>query len=326
VLRKITVKDIRPNPFQHRRTRSDETIQSLADEIAKMGLWAGALRGRENNGHVELCFGHRRLDAIKKLGWKEVDVDVVKLTDEDMALQALVENLQREGLNDADKGEGIAAWIRLKTGLVEIPKAPVGGNMRPEKLPKNLRITLQAKKEIASILGIDATRVNELIDIAVELTEEEKQPIREGKLAGGAVLYAKRLGKEHDESAMVDAAVKHKVGKNALGGIDRELRKVTNKTIKKKVLKAFSEGKVKSGDDVAAKAAHFSGQQHAKEWQKKVPDLKDVMRVWTERAHEWCGQLEEVLPYMDYIDQEPMLAKLWKEAVLALIAQLEKFK
>src|SRR5262245_13243759 len=98
MLRKIKVKDIRPNPFQHRKTTDAQAIQSLAREIDKVGLWAGALRGRESDGHVQLCFGHRRLAAVKELGWKEVDVDVVELSDEDMALQALVENLQREGL------------------------------------------------------------------------------------------------------------------------------------------------------------------------------------------------------------------------------------
>src|SRR5215471_13210594 len=102
MIRTVKIKDIRPNPFQSRKAMDADATKSLAEEIARIGLWTGALRGRQHDGHVELCFGHRRLEAVKLLGWKEVDVDLVRLTDEEMALQALIENLQREGLTDAD--------------------------------------------------------------------------------------------------------------------------------------------------------------------------------------------------------------------------------
>ena len=46
--------------------------------------------------------------------WKNPFVDVVKLSDEDMALQSLIENLQREGLNDADRGDGIKNYVILR--------------------------------------------------------------------------------------------------------------------------------------------------------------------------------------------------------------------
>jgi len=74
MIRKV-IKVIRPNPFQPRKTQDSDAIKSLAEEIDQVGLWAGALRGREMNGHIKLCFGHRRLEAVKRLGWKEVDVD-----------------------------------------------------------------------------------------------------------------------------------------------------------------------------------------------------------------------------------------------------------
>jgi ParB family chromosome partitioning protein len=118
MIREVKVSDIKPNPFQARKTQDQDAIRSLANEIKTVGLWPGALRGRQKNGHIELCFGHRRLEAVKLLGWKKVEV--VELSDEELALQSLIENLQREGLNDADRGDGIAAYIRLKTGASDL--------------------------------------------------------------------------------------------------------------------------------------------------------------------------------------------------------------
>src|SRR5713226_5680034 len=100
MIARVRVKDIRPNPFQVRKTYDRQTIKALAQEIESVGLWAGALRGRRSEGTVQLCFGHRRFEAVKELSWKEVDVDIVELSDDEMATQSLVENLQREGLND----------------------------------------------------------------------------------------------------------------------------------------------------------------------------------------------------------------------------------
>jgi ParB-like chromosome segregation protein Spo0J len=67
MLRKVKINQIRANPFQPRKSYDREAIKSLAAEINRVGLWAGSLRGWERDSHVELCFGHRRLEAVKTL-------------------------------------------------------------------------------------------------------------------------------------------------------------------------------------------------------------------------------------------------------------------
>jgi hypothetical protein len=54
------------------------------------------------------------------------------------------------------------------------------------------------------------------------------------------------------------------------------------------------------------------------------PDLIDVMRSWTQRAIEWAGELEQVVPYANYIDREPQAARRWRAAVNNLVEKLEK--
>ena len=61
----VPIKDILPNPYQARKKMDREAIRNLAEEIKASGLWPGSLRGRMRGSEVELCYGHRRLAAIK---------------------------------------------------------------------------------------------------------------------------------------------------------------------------------------------------------------------------------------------------------------------
>jgi ParB-like chromosome segregation protein Spo0J len=55
------------------------------------------------------------LPLIRRLlGYKQLDVEIVALDDTQMATQALVENLQREGLADIEKANGIKRLMGLK--------------------------------------------------------------------------------------------------------------------------------------------------------------------------------------------------------------------
>jgi hypothetical protein len=66
MIRKVRIKDIVPNPHRHRETHDPKAIKSLAESIGKVGFWGG-LRGRDQDGHVELCFGHRRYHVVMQL-------------------------------------------------------------------------------------------------------------------------------------------------------------------------------------------------------------------------------------------------------------------
>src|SRR5262245_15879272 len=118
----VSIKDIVPSPYQLRQQMNPQTISELAAEIKNVGLWSGALRGRRlEDGKIQLCFGHRRLEAIKSLKWKTVDVEILSLTDIQMIQQGLVENLQRDGLTDFERAKGIL----LLQQMIE-PNSPPG--------------------------------------------------------------------------------------------------------------------------------------------------------------------------------------------------------
>lgn len=301
MLKKVKIKDIKPNPFQHRKEYNQESIKSLAEEIDKVGLWAGALRGRENNGHVELCFGHRRFEAIKLLKKKEVEVDVVDLSDEEMSLQALVENLQREGLNDADKGDGFATYIKLR--------------MSSQKEP--IRIG-NIKDDLSRHTGLSVDRIEMLLQIA-NFTEDTKDVIRSGKIAGTTATEAFRIGGE----PAVKMAAQKEMHRQTIKEIGQKIREIEKPEIREKIKEDFKAGRIDNADEVVKKARQVEAKRQKKE--ELPPDLIVVISTWTNNMKFWTGQLDEVLPYIDYIDTAPKVAEKFRQATKELIARLEKF-
>jgi hypothetical protein len=81
--------------------------------------------------------------------------------------------------------------------------------------------------------------------------------------------------------------------------------------IKRKLKVEFGKGNINTADELTTKARQMKAQSHRKP--QIPPDLIDVMRAWTERARRWTGQVNEVKPYMDYFDTEPVVAQCWRE-------------
>src|SRR4051812_20415223 len=103
----IPLNDIVDNPFQPRTSFDPAALQSLAKEMEAEGFWRGSLQGRRKDGKVELVFGHRRLRALRLLNTPSVSVEILSLTDAQMALRSLEENMQREGLTDLEKADAV---------------------------------------------------------------------------------------------------------------------------------------------------------------------------------------------------------------------------
>jgi ParB family chromosome partitioning protein len=94
----ISVNEIRPNPYQPRKTFTDETINELAASIKQVGI-IQPLIVRKLGAVFELVAGERRLRAAKTAGLVTVPVVVKQYTDQEVAQATLIENLQREDLN-----------------------------------------------------------------------------------------------------------------------------------------------------------------------------------------------------------------------------------
>lgn len=107
----LPVEQIIPNPFQPRKTFSDEALAELAASIKEFGV-IQPLLVREFDGKYELIAGERRLRASKLAQKAMVPVIIKKLTDKEMAELAMIENLQREDLHYLEEAEGFYQLIQ----------------------------------------------------------------------------------------------------------------------------------------------------------------------------------------------------------------------
>jgi len=113
----VAADKLRPNPYQPRAVLDEAYIRELADSIGDPNiglLQKPQVRPGKVKGEFELAFGHLRLAAIRLLiqegKWEgEVPVESRDLTDADMAIIALTENVKRKNLIPIDE---YRAWKR----------------------------------------------------------------------------------------------------------------------------------------------------------------------------------------------------------------------
>ena len=111
-LYRVNISDIQPNPYQPRRTFSQASVAELAASIRQYGLISPISVRRNARGQFELIAGERRLRALELLGERTTDVILMSAYDEDCALMALIENIQRENLNCFEEAEAYRAAMR----------------------------------------------------------------------------------------------------------------------------------------------------------------------------------------------------------------------
>jgi ParB family chromosome partitioning protein len=97
-VREVELKRVRPNPFQPRREFDSTALAELQASIRENGLLQPLVVRVAADG-FELVAGERRLRALSGLKHDTAPAIVRELSDEQMLLLALVENLQREELN-----------------------------------------------------------------------------------------------------------------------------------------------------------------------------------------------------------------------------------
>lgn len=94
----LEIDKIKKNPNQPRSIFNEDGIKELSDSIKNLGvLQPISVRAVEN--HYELIAGERRLLASKKVGFSKIPSIIVEVDENNSAILALVENIQREDLD-----------------------------------------------------------------------------------------------------------------------------------------------------------------------------------------------------------------------------------
>ena len=309
--KQIPLDEIVDNPFQPRKEFDRETLRSLADEMKAEGFWSGSLQGRRTkNGKVELVFGHRRLRALKMLHTETVPIEIVDLTDAQMALRSLEENLQREGLTDLEKADAVKRAVEIAE----------------EELREAGKSESHARQQVANRLGLSLQWVSALCKISSSMLEENRKPIQANYMTAQTALEAKEWGGNEYVRTLA------RQGKEAV--TTGEVPKPTHMTVKamRKVVKeapeavqeklkaAIIEGEVTTPVEAEQKGRRLAAER-AKRNKLPPPDLTDVLVGWTHRLKDWTKQVKEIAPYLEYIEEVPAgVAKPFQAALREFVA------
>lgn len=119
---------IKPNPFQPREDFDTESIEELAQSIKEKGIIQPLLVRRKGD-YYELIAGERRLRAANLLNLKELPIIIKDVEDRDSLELALIENIQRQGLNPIEEARAYQ-YLVDKFGVTQEKISEVMGKAR----------------------------------------------------------------------------------------------------------------------------------------------------------------------------------------------------
>lgn len=207
----LSIDSIRPNPYQPRRKFGKGALEELCESIQQYGVIQPINVRKISGNNYELVAGERRLRAATMAGLKEIPAIIVSINDNDSAVMALIENLQREDLSYLDEAEGYnnlindhgftqeelaqkvgksQSTIANKIRLLKLPlmvKKMLSDNNLTERHARALlrlhdeQLQLKVLKHVCE-KGLNVKKTEELIERAIErILRREKEKTSERK-------------------------------------------------------------------------------------------------------------------------------------------------
>ncbi|MBF0710785.1 MULTISPECIES: ParB/RepB/Spo0J family partition protein [unclassified Gemella] len=239
----ISLDKIQKNPYQPRTIFDQDKIDELAESIEKNGLLQPIILKKTLSGYYIIA-GERRYRASQKLGLEKISAIVKDISDEDMMVFAILENLQREDLSVLEEASSYQQLIE-NLGLKQEELAKRLGKSRPyvANTLRLLNLPLEVKEMLASgkisaghakvLLSIKDK--NELLLVANKLVKE-KMSVRalEEYLAKEAKPKVKKVIKKDEYIAAEEERLKKRLGtsinikqaKNNSGKIEIEFKDI----------------------------------------------------------------------------------------------------
>ena len=168
----IALDEIKKNPYQPRTYFNEEKLNELKESIEKNGLLQPIIVKKAVKGYYIIA-GERRYRAFELLGRKEIPAIIKEMTDEEMMVFAVLENLQREDLSALEESESYKNLMD-KMSLTQEELAKKLGKSRPY-IANSLRL-LKLPAEIKNKLEqgvISAAHARTLLSLKTKKAMEE---------------------------------------------------------------------------------------------------------------------------------------------------------
>jgi ParB family chromosome partitioning protein len=150
---KVAIDKIFHSPLQPRGKINEEDLRDLIASVKQNGVLQPVLLRKTEDNRYELVYGHRRFEAAKKAGLKEIPAVFRHLSDSEVLEIAIIENIQREDLNPLEEAN---AYYRLNVEFnltqeeiaekVGKARATITNKMRLLSLPEEVKEALASNK------------------------------------------------------------------------------------------------------------------------------------------------------------------------------------
>lgn len=189
----IPVNEVRPNPYQPRKTFNEDALNELAESIKNYGVFQPIIVKKGIKGY-DLIAGERRLRASRIAGMEKIPAIVKEFTDEEMREISLLENIQRENLTSIE-----LAWAYK--GIID-----------------NLDIT---QEDLAKKVGKSRSHITNTLGL-LNLPEDVQKKILDGELSMGHARVLSKMEDEEEVSQLVDKVIKDNISVHALEEISKK--------------------------------------------------------------------------------------------------------
>ncbi|MBA7474250.1 Nucleoid occlusion protein [subsurface metagenome] len=179
-VRSIPLEELLPPLYPVRTHADDDKMRELVRSIATKGLFH-PLTVTPEDGKYRILAGHRRLIAVRGLGWKDVPCSIMDLDGRKAEDITVEENLVREDVNDLDLGYFLK-HICDREGLTQ--------------------------RQVAERYGHSGAWANRYIRLT-KLDDDTQVALQEGVLEGRVALELQRVDNEDLRKVYTREAIVH---------------------------------------------------------------------------------------------------------------------
>ena len=238
----ISLDEIKKNPYQPRTYFNEEKLNELKESIEKNGLLQPIIVKKAVKGYYIIA-GERRYRAFELLGKKAIPAIIKEMTDEEMMVFAVLENLQREDLSALEESESYKNLMD-KMSLTQEELAKKLGKSRPYianslrllKLPTEIKNKLEQRIiSTAHARTLLALKTKKAMEDVCTLVIERKMSVRELEEYVAKLLKPKEIKKPKAKDIFIEeqenilkkrlgTSVTIKQGRNKKGKIEIEFK------------------------------------------------------------------------------------------------------
>jgi len=185
-LKRIPLKEIRPNPYQPRKTWNQTQLYDLAQSIKENGVIQPIIV-RNAGTYYEIIAGERRLRASDQAGLETIPAIIREADNSQMLELALVENIHRANLNPIDKAKAYKSYIDTFSLTQEqagqklgIDRSVIANYMRLLELPEEIRqMLIEGSLQMGHARAILALPTNTVRRKMAEAVKDGKLSVRQ---------------------------------------------------------------------------------------------------------------------------------------------------